>query len=169
MSTPALTEVVSGLFNQYGLLALFGIFLLEGAMLLYFAPSESLVPGAIVLLTEQTVAEIAAVIAIATVGATIGQTALFVLVDREGRDRVVNSRWFRFSESKLERFDRWFDRWGLVVVVVSNALPFTRGMCTIPAGFSKLSSARFAVASAMGTILFESALAALALGILGFL
>lgn len=164
MSFTDLSAFVAGLLTQYGYAALFGIFVLEGAMLLYFAPSESLVPGAIYLLTGHSPVEIAGVIGIAVGGATVGQTALFLLAKRGGRERLFEHRWVHVSEDRFERFDRWFDRWGALSVVVSNALPFTRGMCTIPAGFARMDSRRFVVGSALGTIVFESALALLTLG-----
>lgn len=169
MSTTDLSAFVEGLLMEYGYVALFAIFVLEGAMLLYFAPSESLVPGAIYFLTSHTPFEIAVVVGIAAAGATIGQTALFVLAKRGGRDRLFEHRWVRISEERLDRFDRWFDRWGTLSVVVSNALPFTRGMCTIPAGVARLETRRFVVGSVIGTLIFESALAVLTISTLQIL
>lgn len=169
MSFTDLSAFVEGLLLEYGYAALFGIFVLEGAMLLYFAPSESLVPGAIYFLTNHTPLEIAVVVGVAAVGATIGQTVLFLLAKRWGRDRLFEHRWVRVSEDRLGRFDRWFDRWGTLSVVVSNALPFTRGMCTIPAGFARLNTRRFVVGSVIGTIVFESALAVLTVSTLQIL
>ncbi|WP_208023597.1 DedA family protein [Halorussus pelagicus] len=162
--------------DQYGLLALFLILILEGAMLLYFAPSESLVPLGVTLLAESATdyASIAAVIGVAVVGATIGQYALFLLAKRGGREYLLEKRWFRIDESQLDRFDGWFQRWGRVVVPVSNALLFTRGMLTVPAGFAEMDDAEFVVLSALGTLVFQTWLAAAALyavevGFLGFL
>ena len=40
------------LLREYGLAALFFVFILEGAMLLYFAPSEALVPAAVAALAQ---------------------------------------------------------------------------------------------------------------------
>lgn len=162
--------------DQYGLLALFLILILEGAMLLYFAPSESLVPLGVTLLADSATdyATIAAVILVAVVGATIGQYALFALAKRGGREYLLQKRWFRIDEDQLDRFDGWFDRWGRIVVPVSNALLFTRGMVTVPAGFAEMRDAEFVVLSALGTLVFQTWLAAAALyaaelGFLGFL
>ncbi len=162
--------------DQYGLLALFLILILEGAMLLYFAPSESLVPLGVTLLAESAsdYATIVAVIGVAVVGATIGQYALFLLAKRGGREYLLEKRWFRVDEEQLDRFDGWFQRWGRVVVPVSNALLFTRGMLTVPAGFAEMRDLEFVVLSALGTLVFQTWLAAAALyaaelGFLGFL
>jgi len=162
--------------DQYGLLALFLILILEGAMLLYFAPSESLVPLGVTLLAESAsdYATIVAVIGVAVVGATIGQYALFLLAKRGGREYLLEKRWFRIDEDQLDRFDGWFQRWGRIVVPVSNALLFTRGMLTVPAGFAEMRDWEFVVLSALGTLAFQTWLAAAALyavelGLFGFL
>jgi len=144
--------------SDLAFVALLAVFVLEGAMLMYFMPSELIVPGSLVLLgTEPTT--VAAVIAVSVVGATAGQTALFLLAQRGGREYLLQKRWFRVSEDSLDRFDSWFQRWGPVVVPVSNTLLFTRGMLTVPAGLSELDARRFALLSALGTLSFELLLA----------
>jgi len=169
-------ELAKEWLNQYGLIALFCILILEGAMLLYFAPSESLVPLGVTLLADSATdyVSVAAVIGVAVVGATIGQYALFLLAKRGGREYLLKKRWFRIDGDQLDRFDGWFQRWGRVVVPVSNALLFTRGMLTVPAGFADMNDWEFVVLSALGTLVFQMWLAAAALyavelGFFGFL
>ena len=156
-------EFAKQLIDDYGLAALLPIFVLEGAMLLYFAPSEALVPGAIEFLATTPSGYdwpvIVLIFVVATVGATAGQVALFELAKRGGREWLLQKPWFRIDESKLDRFDRWFDRWGRVAVPVSNALLFTRGMVTVPAGVAEMDIREFAALSALGTLVFESWLA----------
>ncbi|QGA81125.1 MULTISPECIES: DedA family protein [unclassified Halomicrobium] len=156
-------QLARELIQRYGLAALLVIFVLEGAMLLYFAPSEVLVPAAIGALATTDAGYdwgvIVAIFVVAVVGATAGQTALFVLAQRGGREWLLQKPWFRVSESKLDRFDGWFDRWGHAAVPVSNALLFTRGMLTVPAGVAEMRVRRFAALSAAGTLVFETWLA----------
>lgn len=146
------------LVSDAAFVALFAVFVLEGAMLLYVAPSELLVPGALVLIGEEYLLPI---LAVAVAGATVGQFLLFLVAKYGGREYLLSRSWFRIGESRLERFDGWFDRWGPIVVPASNAMLFTRGMLTVPAGFAEMSPRRFVVLSAAGTLVFESALAAL--------
>ncbi len=146
--------------SDLALVALFVVFVLEGAMLMYFMPSELVVPGALALLGSSPT-RVAAVLLVAVVGATVGQYLLFRLARRAGRDYLLDSRWFRVGETRLSRFEDWFDRWGPVVVPTSNALLFTRGMLTVPAGLADLEDRRFVALSALGTAVFESALAGL--------
>jgi membrane protein DedA with SNARE-associated domain len=153
------------LLDTYGLGALFLILILEGAMLLYFAPSEALVPAGVTLLADGPTdyPGILAVIGVAVLGATVGQFVLFTVAKRAGRDYLLAQSWFRISESKLERFDAWFERWGPIAVPVSNALLFTRGMLTVPAGLADMDDRTFLLLSAFGTLLFQAWLAAVAL------
>ena len=144
--------------SEWAFLALFGVFVLEGAMLMYFMPSELIVPGSLLLLGDGALVP---VLGVAVLGATVGQFALFKLAKRGGREYLLAKSWFRIEESKLDRFDGWFQRWGPVVVPVSNALLFTRGMLTVPAGFAGMDDRRFVVLSAAGTLIFEVALAGL--------
>ncbi len=151
--------------SEYALVALLVVFVLEGAMLMYFMPSEAIVPISIALLGH-TVSDIAIIIGVAVIGATIGQFALFLLAKRGGREWLLAKRWFRVSEDRLDRFDGWFERWGPIAVPVSNFMLFTRGMLTVPAGFAEMDSKTFVVLSALGTLVFETILAALALGVI---
>lgn len=150
--------LVRDLLARYGYLALFSILILEGAMLLYFAPSESLVPLGITFVAESTI-ESVAVVLVAVAGATVGQYVLFVLAKRGGREWLLRKPWFRIGEDRLERFDRAFERWGWIAVPVSNALLFTRGMLTVPAGFAEMDAREFVVLSAIGSLVFQTWLA----------
>jgi membrane protein DedA with SNARE-associated domain len=147
--------------------------MLEGAMLLYFAPSEALVPAAITVLAQTTggydLPAVAAILVVAVAGATVGQTALFLLAKRGGREWLLDRPWFRVSEARLDRFGEYFDTYGLLAVPVSNTLLFTRGMLTVPAGVAGMDTRRFVALSALGTLSFEAILSAGAIGVLELL
>jgi len=162
MSLAEAVEAVAGLFQQYGLIALLGVCLLEGAMVLYFAPSESLVPGAIILIADSP-ADVALIVGVAVVGTTVGQTGLFVIARRGGREYLLAKGWFRVDETRLDRFDAWFDRWGPIAVPASNTMLFVRGLLTVPAGVSDMSVRKFVVLSVLGSVSFQTTLAAVTL------
>jgi membrane protein DedA with SNARE-associated domain len=151
-------RLVALLESEWAYIVLFTIFVLEGAMLMYFMPSELIVPGSLLLLGDDAVIPI---IGIAVVGATIGQYVLFKLAQHGGREYLLQKSWFRIDPSKIERFDGWFERWGALIVPISNALLFTRGMLTVPAGFAEMNDRQFITLSATGTVIFECALAGL--------
>jgi membrane protein DedA with SNARE-associated domain len=154
--------------REFGLPALFGASILEGALLLYFAPSESLVPAGVVLLGTSPV-DVLAVLAVTVAGATVGQTVLFLAAKRGGRELLAGRRWLGVSERRLDGLEAWFDRWGDMAVPVSNALPLVRGLATVPAGLAGMDTRRFVVLSALGTLAFEGVLAGLALAGRGLL
>jgi len=162
------SEAAADLLERYGLAALLGVFVVEGLMLLYFAPSESLVPAALLVLGDGP-GRLAAILTVAVVGATLGQVALFLVARRAGREYVIERGWIGVTEPQLEHFDAWFDRWGPLAVPVSNTMLFVRGMLTVPAGLSEMDLRTFVALSALGTLCFETILAALTLGVLGFL
>ncbi|QLK26405.1 VTT domain-containing protein [Natrinema zhouii] len=152
--------VESMLTSELALAVFFGICVLEGAMLLRFMPSELVVPAALALIGS-SIPEVIGIVAIAVVGTTVGQFGLFCLVRRAGREYVLQKRWFPITESKLERFDGWFDRWGRLAIPVSNTMLFVRGLLTVPAGLSEMDGRSFVTLSAVGSLSFQSILAAL--------
>ncbi|WP_226041931.1 VTT domain-containing protein [Natrinema sp. DC36] len=146
--------------SELALAVFFGICVLEGAMLLRFMPSELVVPAALALIGS-SIPEVIVIVAIAVVGTTVGQFCLFCLVRRAGREYVLQKRWFPITESRLERFDGWFDRWGGLAVPVSNTMLFVRGLLTIPAGLSEMDGRSFVALSAIGSLSFQTILATL--------
>jgi membrane protein DedA with SNARE-associated domain len=147
--------------DQYGLFALFFIFILEGAMMLYFAPSETVVPVGVTVLAKSPTdyRTIALIVAVAVIASTAGQYALFLLAKRGGREYLLEKPWFRIDDSSLDRFDHWLERWGPLAIPLSNTLPFTRGMLTVPAGFGEMKDRNFILLSALGSLSFETLLA----------
>lgn len=146
--------------SEIGLLVLLGVSVLEGAMMLRFMPSELVVPSAI-LLIGSSIPTVAAIVIIAVIGTTIGQTVLFYLARRGGREYLLEKGWIPVNESRIDRVDGWFERWGQIAVPVTNTMLFVRGLLTIPAGLSDMSVHRFVVLSAVGSMSFQSILAIL--------
>ncbi|WP_435099199.1 DedA family protein [Halorubrum sp. N11] len=144
--------------SEIALLVLLGVSVLEGAMLLRFMPSELVVPSALALIGS-SILETVAIVAIAVVGTTIGQTILFVLARRGGREYLLRKSWLPINEGRLDRVDGWFDAWGQLAVPVTNTMLFVRGLLTIPAGLSEMTIRRFVVLSAIGSLSFQSILA----------
>lgn len=146
--------------SEFGLVILLGLCLLEGAMMLRFMPSELVVPVAL-LFIGSAIPTVIAVVTIAVVGTTAGQALLFLVVRRGGREYVLEKGWLPISEDRLDRFDEWFDRWGLLAVPLSNTMLVVRGLCTFPAGLSTMRLRTFVVLSALGSLSFQTILAAL--------
>lgn len=156
--TPAWLE--SLLASELALVVLLAISILEGAMLLRFMPSELVAPSALALIGS-SISDVVAVVAVTVIGTTLGQFLLFRLVRRGGRNYVLRKRWFPVNESRLDRVDGWFERWGAVAVPVSNTMLFVRGLLTIPAGLSDMDGRTFVALSALGSLSFQSIICAM--------
>lgn len=154
------TWLESLLTSDLALAVLLGICILEGTMLLRFMPSELIAPTALALIGT-SIADITVILTITVVGTTIGQTILFFLIRRAGREYLLQKRWFPLTGARLDRFDGWFDRWGPVAVAGSNTLLFVRGVLTVPAGLSDMQLRSFVTLSAIGTLSFQAILTGL--------
>lgn len=148
---------------RYGLGVLFVVFALEGALLGKLLPTRAIL-FATVLVVGTSLFELLPVATAAILGATTGQILLFGLVRYAGveYDALAGRT---IGEEHLRRAERWFDRWGLPAVAVSNVLPIARGSLTVPAAASTQSAAGFSVVSLFSTAVYVGALVAIADGI----
>lgn len=148
-----------GLLAQYGLFVLLVVFVLEGALVGKLVPTRALFVAAVLTVGGDGVA---AVVAAAVVGATVGQVVLFGLVRYAdvGPDALPGA-----PDLEDHRLGAWFDRWGPSAVAVSNTLPVARGSLTVPAAMSETSLARFSATSLAGTVVYACALVVLAAGL----
>lgn len=153
-------NIMELLSSEVGILVLLLIGILEGVMLLYFMPSELLVPAGLFVYGTSAF-DIISIVLLVSVSTTIGQLILFILSSKLGKKALLSQNWFKISENKLKKYESWFDKWGVGVIPVTNSLPVVRGLATVPAGFSDLNLYKFAVISLTGTVIFESIIATL--------
>jgi len=152
------------LVDSYGAIAIFAVFALEGALVGKMLPARTLFVTAVVAVGVEAVA-VLPVFAAAVVGATAGQSVVFVAVRRFDAD-PTSLRVVPVDEGQLEGVGRWFDRWGLPAVAASNAVPGTRGWLAVPtANASSVSAPRFAAASLVGSVAYVGALAAVGVAV----
>jgi membrane protein DedA with SNARE-associated domain len=84
-----------------------------------------------------------------------GDSATFVLGRRLGRPFLLrHGRPLGMSEERLDRVDRWLDRWGSPAVCFGRLLPLVRPLGPFVAGASRLRYRRFLFWNLMGTLLF---------------
>ncbi|WP_418283173.1 DedA family protein [Halorubrum sp. DTA98] len=159
----ALIPAALDLVNTYGVVVLLFVFVLEGALVGKLIPTRTLFV-AVVLAAGSDAFAFLPVAAAAIVGATIGQCVLFVSVRHYGLDPTELDI-VPVSDDRLNGANRWFDRWGLPAVAVTNALPGTRGWLALPTATSSVSTTRFAAASLVGSVTYTGALVAVAVGI----
>ena len=157
-------DVAFAFVDRYGPLALFCIFVLEGLLVGKLIPTRTLFVAAVVIVENATL-ELAVLAGAAILGATVGQTLLFAAVRLRGTAWLGRVPYVRATRDRVRRAERWFDRWGLPTVAVTNALPIVRGYPTIPVAISTVSWYRFPPVSMLGTTVYVGALTAIALGL----
>jgi membrane protein DedA with SNARE-associated domain len=88
----------------------------------------------------------------AIVGWAIGLYGGRPLLERRGR-------WFHLSGDKLDRAERWFDRWDDLAVLVGRVTPVIRSFISIPAGVFRMPFWRYVVLTAVGSAIWAFSLA----------
>jgi membrane protein DedA with SNARE-associated domain len=68
-------------------------------------------------------------------------------------------RWFHLTPARLERAERWFERWGDWAVLVGRVTPVARSFVSIPAGVFEARLPRYTVLTAAGNAIWCFALA----------
>lgn len=158
----SIVEAGTGLVSTYGLVVLFVVFVLEGALVGKLIPSRALFVAAILMLGADLGA-LASVAAAAVIGASVGQLGVFLLIRRTSftTEQLPGSD----AGDGQSRAVSWIDRWGITAVAVSNVLPVVRGTLTVPVAMGETSMTRFSSAAVLGTAVYVCGLVVLALGI----
>jgi len=93
----------------------------------------------------------------AIVGWAIGLYGGRPLLEQRGR-------WLHLSRDKLNRAERWFDRWDDLAVLIGRVTPVIRSFISIPAGIFEMSFWRYTVLTAIGSAIWAFAFAGIGWG-----
>jgi membrane protein YqaA with SNARE-associated domain len=134
---------VSQYLVTYGALGLFGIALLDSALI----PMAGGPDAVLLLLATQRPSWMLIYAAAATIGSTAGCVILYYISQRAGRRALA-----RFSERKQARVKELIDRYDVLSVLVASVLPppFPFKLFVVTAGVFRLSILRFIAAVAAG-------------------
>jgi membrane protein DedA with SNARE-associated domain len=91
------------------------------------------------------------------VGWAVGLYGGRPLLERRGR-------WFHLSGDKLDRAERWFDRWDDLAVLIGRVTPVVRSFISIPAGVFRMSFWRYVLLTAVGSAIWAFAFAGIGWG-----
>jgi membrane protein DedA with SNARE-associated domain len=94
---------------------------------------------------------------------SIGGWAIGVYGGRPLLER--RGRWFHLNAERLDRAERWFDRWDDLAVFVGRVTPVVRSFISIPAGIFRMSFWRYTVLTLVGSAIWCFALAGVGLGL----
>lgn len=147
-------DLLGTLFEKYGLLLAFGAVLLEqmGPPL----PSGPLLMVAGALATEGRVSAWS-LAGVAWGASMLGKIALYVVGRRYGR-QVMGAlcRLAVTPNSKIDKTDRRFKRWGAALLIFAEFIPGVRTLAPSLAGAEKLSPTSFLLYSAVGAALWTA-------------
>jgi membrane protein DedA with SNARE-associated domain len=94
----------------------------------------------------------------AIVGWAIGRYGGRPLLERHGR-------WLHLSPQKLDRAERWFDRWDDLAVLFGRLTPVIRSFISIPAGVFRMPFWRYTVLTLIGSAVWAFAIAGAGYGL----
>jgi membrane protein DedA with SNARE-associated domain len=167
------TEAITSAIGDYGLYAVFALMLIDAV---FPAASEvvmvyggALASGAFadqdVTFFGRTIEEgLPAYLAVAlagTVGYTVGALLGWLIGLYGGRPFVHRrGRWLHLDDAKLDRAERWFDRWGDWGVFLGRLTPLVRSFVSVPAGVFEARLGRYTVLTFVGSAIWCFAFAA---------
>ena len=101
-----------------------------------------------------------------TLGYLVGSIIGWWVGLRGGRRLLErHGRWLHLGPERLERAERWFDRWGNVGVLIGRLTPLVRSFVSIPAGVFEMRLAPYSVLTLIGSAIWAFAIAGAGYGL----
>ena len=162
-----ITDAVTGAVGDYGLYAIFGLMLVDAVfpaasevVMIYggalaagaFAGQEVTLFGTTV---ESGVGAYVAVALAGTLGYTVGAVAGWAIGLYGGRPYLErHGRWLHLDEARLDRAERWFERWEDWAVFLGRLTPLVRSFVSVPAGVMEVPLVRYTVLTLLGSAIW---------------
>jgi membrane protein DedA with SNARE-associated domain len=167
-----ITEAVTSTIGDYGLYAVFLLMLVDAVlpaasevvMVYGGAVAAGAFAGQDVVFFGRTIEEgFPAFLAIAlagTIGYTIGSVGGWAIGLYGGRPYLErHGRWLHLDARKLDRAERWFERWEDWAVFLGRLTPVVRSFVSIPAGVMETPFVRYTLLTLAGSAIWCFALA----------
>ena len=122
-------------------------------------PTLAIFPTAGFLANQQgiSIAGIIPMIILGAAGATIGTSTIYLIALKLGR--IVLLRYLRYvkvNENKLDRVEKWFEKYGDKAVFLGRMVPVMREMISVPAGLLKMKIPKFILYTFCGSLLWST-------------
>ena len=172
--TSSLTSLIGnhGLYAVFGLMAIDAVFPAANELVMLYA--GALAAGAFAgqhvdLFGSRISSHAWAYVAMAlagTLGYLVGSIAGWVIGLYGGRPLLERrGRWVHLSHEKLDRAERWFDRWDDLAVLIGRLTPVVRSFISIPAGIFRMPLGRYSVLTLIGSAAWAFAFAGAGYGL----
>jgi membrane protein DedA with SNARE-associated domain len=163
----SVTELLTDTIGDYGLYAIFFLMLVDAV---FPAASEpvmvyggAVAAGAfagqnVTLFGTEIESGLPAYLAVATagtIGYLIGAVLGWWIGAAAGRPFLEeHGRWFHLNAAKLDKAERWFDRWDDWAVFLGRITPVARSFISIPAGVFRMPLGRYTLLTLIGSALW---------------
>jgi membrane protein DedA with SNARE-associated domain len=122
-------------------------------------PTLAIFPTAGFLASQQGISILGVIpmIILGAIGATIGTSAIYLIALKLGR--IVLLRYLKYvkiSEKKLERVEKWFEKYGDITVLVGRIIPVMREMISVPAGLLEMKIPKFVLYTFIGSLIWST-------------
>jgi membrane protein DedA with SNARE-associated domain len=166
-----ITSVVTDAIGDYGLYAVFLLMLVDAVlpaaselvMVYGGALASGAFASAVVFFGNDVESGFWAWLAIAaagTIGYVLGSVGGWAIGIYGGRPYAErHGRWLHLNAAKLDKADRFFERWGGWFVLVGRVTPVLRSFVAIPAGIARMPLGRYTLLTIPGSALWCFALA----------
>jgi len=162
-----ITDAITSAIGDYGLYAVFFLMLIdavfpaasEAVMVYAGAVAAGAFAGQDVVFLGQTIDDgLAAYVAMAlagTIGYTLGAMGGWAIGLYGGRAYVErHGRWLHLDLEKLDRAERWFERWEDWAVFLGRLTPVVRSFVSIPAGVMEVPFVRYTLLTLAGSAIW---------------
>jgi membrane protein DedA with SNARE-associated domain len=124
-------------------------------------PSELIIPPAVLLaMGRQAPMSVAGIVIAAVIGSWIGATVMYWASRLAGRPLVIAyGRYVFIPAAKVEKAERWFQRFGSPGVFLSRMIPVVRHLIGIPAGIMEMNFGKYSLYTFLGSAVWCSILA----------
>jgi membrane protein DedA with SNARE-associated domain len=158
--TAPLVNWVTEVIGSYGVWAVFILMVLESACIPVPSEAIMLFGG---FLAGQGKTTLFAVIVAGVAGNLVGSWIAYWVGLKKGRDWALQWHWLHITPERLDKADRWFERYGSWAVLIARMLPIIRTFISFPAGVSRMPFWRFTILTVIGCIPWVTLLAWLGL------
>jgi membrane protein DedA with SNARE-associated domain len=154
---PDLMPILLDFLARYGLLAIFILLVLDGAMLMPVLPGEAVMIMAVTQYVETT-ADLVSMTVLVTAAGILGSVLLYVIARIGGRPLIENHpRLFMMDRRRRESLEESFENpLGQSLVLFLRVIPLTRIVVNIPAGLARMPFLRFLALSSVGLAVFHA-------------
>jgi membrane protein DedA with SNARE-associated domain len=148
-----------GLWAVFVLMAIDAVFPAASELVMVYAgalASGALSSDLVVFGTERSGPDAYLAVALAgTIGYLVGSLIGWWIGLHGGKPFLERrGRWFHLGPARLERAERWFERWEDWAVFVGRLTPVARSFISIPAGVFEAPLARYTVLTALGSAIW---------------